>query len=233
MTTAADMYTYVREALNKGHAATLAPVEFDVLINAAIMRYVRKAIKDAEKDQRSLDVLRVLIPPPVVVPNTGQNQREEEVFSLPYVHNPVLPASHGYLHMLNCAFRMRKVSDGTPVDCGSEDGWAGARPMPRDARHEWARDPFWEPSDEEPYWYLSGNDLKAIGGTGSYASQARMEYLRHPSRVSVVNGWQPELPSHVNNEIADLAVRRQIEIIENPRYRTQLAEEQVVAQPNN
>lgn len=229
LSTVQDMNQYVLVELNKANQGTIPPPRFDIVINAAMMQWVKNKYQVMDRDEQAMDALRVLIPAPLVIANTGAAAPSQESFALPYVAAPAPGTSHGYLYMVNCAVRLFTGTTPVPVPCRSEDGWVSARPLRRDALNEISRRPFSKPTDQEPYYILSGNQFGVRAGATSFAQQARIEYIRYPVRISLVNLIQPELPPVVNQEIADLAVRNYLEITQNPRYRTRLNEDQLKA----
>lgn len=232
-TTVSQMYAYFLERLNKANAGTVAPAEFDVLINGATMAYLNQKADQLEGDQRLQDTLRVLIPPPLTVFNTGTPVPGGEIFLLPYV--PVAPpgTSKGYFRMVSVAVRLMRPSvpptPPTPVPCSSPDGWVPATPLKRDARHTIKRDPFDSPTDLEPYYFTTGSQMRVVADPLSFADRALIEYLRYPAAVSIVTNVDPELPAAINTEIVDLALRRQLEVIESQRFQTNVADSQLSA----
>lgn len=231
ITTVEQMNDYVLLGLNKVATVTVSPPEFDVLINAAIMDYVEQRSKVVDRSQTMIDALRVLKAPPLVIANTGGQASEQEVFQLPYVASPAPGVSNGYMHMLNAAVKLSKMNNGTPVPvtCFGPGGWTSLRPLPADTRYDRSRDPFWEATNEEPYYDLKGTQMGVLAEADTFATQVRIEYLRYPVRISLVSGIQPEFPPHVNQEIADYAVRRHLETIESNRYQTNVQERQLNA----
>ena len=220
LSTIESMNRYVLQGLNKVAAVTVSPPEFDVLINASMMDYVLQYAKAVDRVQRTIDALRVLRMPPLVIPNTGANEPQQELFEFPYVSNPGQGESHGYLHALNLGL---KITGG----CADSSKFVSARPVRSDAIYNYNDDPFWEPTPEEPYYYLTGTTARVLAGDGNHATEARLEYLRYPVAVSLVNSVQPELPAHVNQEICNYAIRRHLEVIQSPRYPTNVQESQL------
>lgn len=229
MITASEMYGYFLLAINKANQGTVSPPEFDVLITAAQRQWIMNSYELLERDQKRMDALRVLIPPPLVIANAGAQTSEQEVFQLPYTASPAPGQSHGYLFLLNAAVKLFKNGTQTPVECVSADGWVMARPLRRDAALEVRRRPFSRPTDARPRYMLQESVMRVKAGPGSYAGQARIEYIRHPKPISVVNGWQPELPPEVNQQVADLAVRHKLQVTADPRLMTRAQEDQLKA----
>ena len=224
LSTTAQMYTYVLDGLNKTAGTTVTPTEFEVLINGSFMDWVAMNYRMLDKDERSMDNLRALIPPPAVIPNTGTNTPGGELFVLPYVQAPALGQSHGYLFALNMAFRLEL--NGVAVPCSSSDGWISARALPRDLRFSVQKNPFWRPTNREPYYSFTGQNVTAITG-GAVATSLRLEYLRYPIALSYSPIVDPELPPNVNQEVADMAVRKHLEELESRRLQTFAQEQQL------
>lgn len=226
LTTIAEIYEYFLQGVWKHNSGTVTPEEFDVLYNAAVIDYIRQMARVAETNQRVLDTLRELVPPLLVIPNAGVSSSEQESFPLPYVENPAPGQSHGYLSMLSVGFRVF-TGPSTPAVCKRNDGWAPARILRRDQRYDVERDPFSRSSPERPMYYFTGRTMKALCGVGNFANEARIEYIKYPVKVSVVSTINPDLPATVNQEIAEFAVRRQLETIESRRYQTHLNERKI------
>lgn len=225
MTTSLDMYRYFLYLLKKENQGTVTPAVANTLLNAAQINYISARLEMVEKDQRIRDTFRILIPPPVVIPNTGTNAPEQEVFVLPYVSSPGAGVSRGYWRMLNVAFDVRLPS-GDPAPCADAQGWTVARPLTRDQRFAAQQNPFTKPIDEEPYYILTEDSVRAWTGTTSYVDRARIEYLRYPVEIDVDQGApiDPELPSHINQEIVHTALRTHLEVIQSQRYQTNVTE---------
>lgn len=227
------MYEYVREGIRKGNAGTLFPNEFDVLINGVLLDHARQLAKQVEGDQRHMDDLRILRVGPTVLANTGTDASEQEVFQLPYVPQPVAGQSHGYLQLLNAGFAVKYLVNGipTPAPCRrpSMGGWSIGRPERADQRYLDDRNPFWRPTPDEPCWRLEGNALKVRCGEGFFADQVRIEYLRHPVRISYADDprVEPELPVEVNQAVCDKAIVAYLENVGSPRFTTKVQERQI------
>lgn len=223
MTTAVEMHRYMLELLRKEETGTVEPTVASSLLSAAQVNYLTTKLDDADANSRMLDTFRVLVPPALVIPNTGGTAPETEIFQLPYDPNPPLGVSRGYWRMLNVSFRLL-LPNGNPAPCAYPGGWTVARPIPRDSRMAVERDPHWKPTDWEPYYYFTGNALKAWTGSSTYASEAKIEYIRYPVDIDIDQPVDPELPSSVNREIVHLAVRSYLEVSESRRYPTNLQE---------
>lgn len=216
--TVAEMYEYTQEVLNKEATSSIFPEEWEILINASQLEKVQNVYYEFEMKQKRMDDLRVLVAPPLSVPNVGQPVAGFERFELPFISNPTSGQSHGYMFMLSVAFKVQYVKN----DC--EEGISPpikGRIMRRDKRYELAKNPWLKPSDRRPYYYLSGNDIFLETGTDSYGVEAILEFLRHPTKIELVSGTVDcELPPHMHKEICDLAARKYLEQTESPRHQT-------------
>lgn len=228
MTTAVEMRAALLHLLKKEDQGTVSPEQMNIMLNNAQRDYVNSMIDLVDQNQRIRDDLRVLIPDYLVIANTGTTSPEGEVFALPYVANPQPGESRGYLRLLNVAFKL-KSSDGTDAPCGDPSGWTSARPIPKDSRNVVNRNAFWEPSDDEPYYRLTGLQLRCWTGSTTYADQARIEYVRYPVDINVITGSivDPELPSMVNQEVVHMAIRTYLETMHSDRYPSNLKERQL------
>lgn len=220
--TVTDMYNYLLEAYNKEQTGTIFPAEFEYLINAAQLDVVKNRYAEAEFSQKRIDDLRVLLEGPTVLPNTGNNVPGEELFDLPYVENPGSGQDHGYLFLMNVAFKLEYVSD----DCYTgTSSWIKSKPMRTDRELEIERDPFNKPTSQRLYHSQQGYVIKAFTGSQSYASEARIMYLRYPRYIELDQTLVDcELPVHIRQEICDWALRKRLEQSESPRYQTNLIE---------
>lgn len=220
--TGTDMYNYVLEACNKEQTGTIFPSEFEYLINSAQLDVVKNRYAEIEFSQKRIDDLRVLVEGPSVVVNSGNNAPGEEVFSLPYQETINSGDNHGYLFMLNVAFKLQYVND----NCGEgESDWIKSKPMRTDRENEIERDPFNKPTTQRLYHALQGNELLAYTGSDSYAIEARIRYLRYPRYIEIDQTQVDcELPVHIRQEICDYALRKRLEQSESQRYQTNLIE---------
>ena len=219
LTTAADMYRYVRIGIDKSASATVSPSEFEVHINTSMMDWVKQRYGLYDKNEQARNDLRVLTVL-VTIANSGTNTPGGEIFLLPYLQSPPAGTSNGFLFALNVGLKMPNSK------CQPASGWASARPLPRDSSYAIQRSPWSKATDEEPYYSYTGNAMTVVTG-GSFASDARVEYLRYPAPIGLNPVFQPELPGHVNQEICDMCIRKILEETESPRWQTNVQENQL------
>ena len=228
--TATDMYNATLEFLNKEATASLSPEEFEIMVNAAQLEYVKNRYDEAEKTQKRIDDLRSIMVINESILNSGANVAASEVFELPYddagfvttAKNPT-GTNHGYLFMLNCALKLSYVNNKCGFTGISE--FLKAKPMKADKRNEIERDPFNRPTDERLYYQETGDQVIVFTGTQSFATEARIDYLRYPVDIQIVTSVvDSELPIHARTEIVDIVVRKVLENIESQRYSTNLNE---------
>ncbi len=225
LTTTAQMRTYVLEGLNKTAGSSLTVSEFEVLVNSALMEYVAKRYGAFDKDQQARDDLRVLVPAPLSIANTGVNAFGQERFELPYQPNPAPGGDHGYLHLLNVSLVLMDANS-QRLPCSNPDGLVMARPLHRDGSNVVGRNPFWKPSNREPYYILQGHGFSVRTG-GAIAESATIEYLRYPRYLTLAPGGEPELPAHANQEVCDITIRKGLERIQDPRWQSYVQEQQL------
>lgn len=232
--TARDMYDYILSEIHKEVTSSVYPEEFESHINKAQHEYVENRYSQAEQIQKRIDDLRMLVAIDLI-PNTGGlpgTQPGGEVFDLPYNPNALVTTvgnpsgeNHGYLHLLNVGFRLAYIGSTCGLT-GISDHYIKARPLPSDKEYEIVNDPFNKPTDFKLYYQIIGNRLRLISNGKSVGFEAKIQYLRYPREIQLVNAQVDcELPLHARKEICDIAVRNIIEKIQSPRYQTILSEE--------
>jgi hypothetical protein len=225
---AADMYNAFLQFLNKEKTGTVYPEEFNVLINAAQMEFIKNRYTKVEGTQKRIDDLKEITVLQEIITNTGTLTPGGEIFLLPYsatgfVVTPKNPSgtNHGYLFMLRTGLFIQYVNN--PCFTGVST-MLKAKPMTADKREEIMRDPFNKPTDERLYYELNGQQFNVYTGGQSFALRASIDYLRYPSDIDVILNVDCELSIHARQEIVDIAVRKKLEQIESPRYQSNTVE---------
>jgi hypothetical protein len=210
--TAQDMYNAFLLELDKYNTHTVYPDEWEIIINKVQLDVIENRYSEVEEIQKRMDDLRIL-KTVSTIPNSGNDVSGEEKFDLPV----------DYLHVLNIALDIDYVNDKC---CRTgKSGFRKAKPMKSDKKYEIADDPFNKPTNDRLYYDLIGKEILPITGTESFASDCRMEYLRYPRDIEIVNQQVDcELPVHIRQEIVDVAVRQVLEQFESQRYQTTLNE---------
>jgi hypothetical protein len=232
---AQEAYEFVLLQIQKEGASTLDPVDFAHDWNNAQQVFVDAAYREMDGGQEVNDDLRPLLPAPLLIPNTGSNTNGGEIFSLPFVQNPVPGVSHGYMHALSVCQRIASsVTDGVPTyaPCPHPGGCSPSRLVGRDQRKEAERDAFWKSTVDEPMHYFVGQQIRTVAPSPYFTFSITIEYLRYPVRVVYLGpgnpgNVNPELPPDTNRKIADIAVRKRLEIIESRRFQTQAVDSQL------
>jgi len=223
--TSADMYNAFLQFLNKEKTGSVYPEEFEVLINAAQMEFIKNRYSKVEETQKRIDDLREIVVLNEIIPNTGASVAGQERFVLPYnpsafVITPMNPSgtNHGYLFMMRVGLYIKYIGN----DCFSgTSGMLKVKPMTSDKREEIARDPFNKATDQRLYYEIRGDYFGVYTGGQSYALQASIDYLRYPRDIKVLGTpVDCELSLHARQEIVDIAVRKKLEQIESPRYQS-------------
>jgi len=221
LTTTSEMYDYVLVGLDKAAAATIDPEDFVVSINGSMLDWVKQRYQLYDKSEQARNDLRVITPPPAVITNTGGTTPGTEQFILPYTQSPAAGSGHGFMFALNVGLRL--TVNGAPAPCSPPGGWVHARPLTRDSRYSVLNDPFTSPTDDEPYYDYQEGVIRTYTG-GALTADVRVEYLRYPVALSLVPLVNPELPSHVNQEICDMCIRKTLETLESRRWQTNVNE---------
>lgn len=227
ISTAQEAYQYVLRGLQKENSGTIETDDFRFIFDKACLNWVRQKWAEAELNAKRLEDLRTLITAPLTITNTGTTVPGGEVFNLPFIQSPPSGVSHGYLFMLNCGLKLLDATTNQQIVCIGPGGLSPARPMRRDAKYDNVRDPYWEPTAQECYWYHVGNTFSVLCGEGVYASEAVIEYVKYPVSVDlntnpIVN---PDIHPQALQEVCDLAIRERLETIESRRFGTNTAEQ--------
>lgn len=207
------MYTALQDGINKVMTSSIDYPEGERLLNKAMMEYIKNHYYSEEETEKRIDDLRTLREQSIVSPSSMN------MFPLPYseVSNPI-----GYLFMLTVSFKIQYVNN----DCGltGESDWLPSKVLRTNFKNVIERDPYNRPTDLRLYYELVGNTAILYTGTSSYGLAARMEYLRYPKSISLTIPQDCELPVHARQEIVDIAVRKYLEQVTDPRYSTNLNE---------
>lgn len=222
-----EAYQYVLRGLQKENAGTIETDDFRTLWDKAALNWVRQRWAEAELNAKRLEDIRTLIPAPLTIANSGATIPGGEVFNLPFIQSPASGVSHGYLFMLNCGLKLLDATTGQPIECVWPGGLSPARPLRRDAKYDNVRDPYWEPTPQECYWYHVGNTFRVLCGPDVYASEAVIEYVKYPVSINLDTTpiVDPDLHPQAMQEVADLAIRERLETIESRRFQTVAAEQ--------
>ena len=233
ITTALDMYKYFLDGINKERTTTVTPEEFNRLVNVCEVEWIKNKYSEFQLTEKRIDDLRNLEVRDVI-PNTGLQSPGDEVFILPYdpVNNITTPGNplgdnHGYMFMLNVAFKIQYVNN----DCGltGVSKWIKSRTMKANFELEIQDDPYNRPNDARLYHSIIGNSVGLYTDTDSWGAQARFDYLRYPRMINVPTPTNPaditsDLPLHTRMEILSVCIRKALGRIESPRYQQQILE---------
>ena len=229
--TAEDMYREVLNLLNKENTRTMTPSEFNSWINRSMIDYVKTKYFEYDQHQKRMDDINEIIVRtdgiagnPAPIANAGNNVAGEEYFPLPYVSGG--EPNFGYMFLLNVAFKINYIGNDCFTD-NTESGWLKGKPYNADIENE--ANYYDRPQDDRLYYQIVGRNIRPFTGTSSYATQARLMYLRYPSEIEVdSNGLSvknSEFEARVNYEIVKLCVRQYLESIESPRHQTFTSDE--------
>lgn len=218
--TAQDMYTYVLEGIFKQNTGTLYPQEFNDLINKCQLEYVQNKLKEEEVNQKRVDDLRELRTLTTNILPTTIN-----TFPLPYNGTTNPP---GYLYLIAANFIINYVNN----KCGytGQSTYMKAATLKGDwNEYELQKNPYNRPTDEKLYYKIIGDNVILITGTASTGAFMQVDYYKYPTDIDVVNS--PNVSSilavHCRQEICDIAIRKYLEVVQDPRYQTKSIEAKV------
>lgn len=209
------MYTYVLEGIFKQNTGTLYPQEFNDLINKCQLEYVQNKIKEEEENQKRTDDLRDLRTITTNILPSGVN-----TFPLPYNPNTNPP---GYLYLIAVNFRINYVNN--RCSHTGQSAYLPSRTLKGDwNQYELQKDPYNKPTDEKLYYKIVGDNVVLITGTNSTGAFMEVDYYVYPSDINVITSINSVLSVHCRQEICDLAVRKYLENVQDPRYQTKSIE---------
>ena len=240
--TAEDAYKAFLRGIRKYSTTTVKPVFFNPFFNECMLDWVKTKLPLEEFNQKRIDDLEKLR---IVTDGTAYGYSAiqaypvgTDMFKIPSVYTqPVsgLPSSaieSGnrvtvyplYMHGLNAMFKLTADVD-----------WKDASIMRSDKRAVSANNPYREPTNTNKYYEVINDRIRLIGSTAG-EDQMRLEYIRYPymynystTASEVVN---PEFLPSQNKEIVDVAIRKYLEIIQDPRYKSFLQEEVIRSSGN-
>jgi len=197
----------------------ILPEKKDYWLNKAQERFVKqRAFGDNsfrtsfEESEKRIDDLRVIVKTPAAISTTSTGNN----------FYTILPDDYLYLVRHRC-------NTITPT-CSTPQLVAGIQ-VTNDEINILDKDPFWEPINQEPLYYLLGNTI-VYETNGDFTVQSSLlTYIRKYAKIqygtqyiSPTTDIQCELPEHTHHEILDMAISMVLENIESPRYQTNLNE---------
>ncbi len=192
-------YTQIDNLLDKTGTAYFTTTEKNQFIDLAVMEYTKGLINTLESDAQSMEK----IAPLVFTSNSAS----------PDSTNSILLGTEGipFFHLL------RAYTDkGVNINIMSNNEYAAAK-----------NDPFHKPSSSHPVGlFVSGNKLKIIGTNDSI----KITYIAKPALSAdgnVTSTSTQTLGSYSVNsgeEILNIAVRKMMLSLEDPRYQLQMNE---------
>ena len=217
------MYNAVLDGIFKQKTGTLYPDEFERLINKTQLEYVQNKLAQEEENQKRTDDLRELR---VISPNIAPGS--PNTFPMPYNPAFVAPQLAGYLYLLDANFQITYVNNKCKLTGLS--GWMKAKTMKSDwNEHELMKDCYNRPKDDNLYYKVVGDNIILITGTQSTGAFMQLEYYRYPVDISVTKSPNVncELALHARQEIVDTAIRKYLEVVQDPRYQSKSNEAKV------
>jgi len=214
---ALDMYIALQDGINKVMTSSIDYPEGERLLNKAMMEYIKNHYYSEEETQKRIDDLRTLRAESIVSPSSLNT------FALPYneASDPI-----GYLFMLTVTFKLHYVNN----NCGlsGDSDWLASKHLRTVYKNVIERDPYYRPTDLRLYYEIIGQNVILQTGTQSYGIACKMEYLRYPKSIGLTIPQDCELPVHARQEIVDIAVRKYLEQVTDPRYQTNVVDQKNV-----
>jgi len=192
----------------------ISPEQKDYWLNKAQDRFVKQRAfgnnlfrTTFEETEKRIDDLRTIVKKQQVGPSlSGQ------------IYTSQLPSDYLYLVRHQC-------TTSSPL-CGIKV--VGGLQVKNDDINNRKKNPFEKPTNEEPLYYIEGNNIIYEMVDDSFTiTNTNITYIKKPTPIT--NGTeyivpeavsQCELPEHTHNEILDIAISMVLENIESQRYQT-------------
>lgn len=196
----------------------ISPEQKDYWLNKAQERFVKQRMfgnnlykTTFEETEKRIDDLRTIVKKESIVPTvTGQ------------IYLRPLPNDYLYLVRHQCT----TVS---PL-CGTKV--VGGLQVKNDEINTLKKNPFERPTNEEPLYYIEGNNIVYELVDNSFTiADSNITYVKIPRPITNGSEYivseavsECELPEHTHGEILDIAIAMTLENIESQRYQTNLNE---------
>lgn len=189
-----EAYDYIDNLLDKSGTAYFTDNEKNIFLDMAVMEYTKGLVNTLESDAQSMEKIA-----PLVVKSSSIAQ-SSGVAAIP---------SDSY-HIL----RIYTAVGDYPVNIISHGEYAISKD-----------DPFRKPSNEKPFGLLKGSNIEIFGNS----SNIFVEYIKNPnlSSESGFSSGDEGLGGYGINsgdEIVNIAVRKMMLSLEDPRYQLQANE---------
>lgn len=113
----------------------------------------------------------------------------------------------------------------TTIDVVASDGEELAAPIriaDQELRSRLQKNPFRKSKFTSPLATVSGGVMTVYTDSTFTITEVELQYIRQPRKLSHSLGQDSELRPHTDPEIVDMAVSHILEILQSPRYQTQL-----------
>lgn len=241
---ASDLYQSFLRDIRKYRTTTVVPNLWNPFINECAIDWVKSKLPLVEFSQKRIDDLGFMR---IVTDGSSTagcyavvQELSDNVWEIPLIYNntssgtlySIVTSTHNgnsvpttyplYLHGLNASFKLE-----------GDNLWTPARILKSDKRVFINEHYYRKPKSDRLYFEVINNTIRLIGNDRGL-DQLRLEYIRYPKLINYdvtgANTLDPEFNPSQNNEIKNLAVRRYLEIIQDPRYKSFLNEEGIRAQ---
>lgn len=232
-TIAKDMYVEFLDGINKNSVSVVTPDIFNKRINLAYISWLSEKANQFEVTQKRDDDLRNLI---VITDGTVYAPIESTtgIFTIPSNY-PL------YYRLLSVMFKVQYSGNSCYAD-GVISDWKSTSKLTSNEKAKIFDNPYKKPKDDRLYYKLVSDKIYSYTGTSSVCVSANIEYIKQPDQIffnekhyedtgdSTTGSVGCELPLTQRSEIVEIAVRKHLERVKDPRYKSFINEQVMSAQ---
>jgi hypothetical protein len=215
MDTAEKIFKYFLQGVRKERTVVIKPADWVLFMNGVLLDWVKTKLPETEYMQKRVDDLQAIhvvtdgIQYPMIEISNGS-------FEIPSVPK--------YLHGLSASFSYYKGSELV--------NYSGGYILRSDNRNTIAKSQYRKPRKDYTYFELREGKIY-IKTDGTEFNRMALEYYRYPDEFKYTPSVEDSTGSFnvsQNKEIADLAIRKYLERVRDPRHQSFGAENMSVPQ---
>ena len=225
--TATKMYEYFLYEVRKERNTTIEPWEFNQIINAVQINWIKSKLPTIEFNQKRIDDLEAIKVMTDGIQFSAIGNTEANSFPIPY-EDDQLPV---YMHGISVAFTKEAQDNGSVNEDADErsstikptgDVYFG-KPLRADSRWVNKQNPYRQEDGTFVYFEQRGGNI-IIDSKESFTVMI-LEYYKYPDLITVEDDSTEEsngsFRSSQNKEIVDMAVTTYLERVTDPRIKSQ------------
>jgi hypothetical protein len=215
-----DLYKYLLNLINKDKTHTINPDLFNLIINAALLNWVKKKLPLNDFKQIRIEDLNVLF----VDGSLGDG--------IDFINDDIAPVPNDSLYNVRVVFDINYID--SPCFGNKEGKKQVAKLIKLDRLSAISVSSYSKPKDNRLYYNYSNNNVRLF--TGKYSGESNsigikmyLDYYKYPDTITFIKGGdnasQLQFKSLQLQEIAEQAAQEFLEKNRDPRYQSYLNEQ--------